>query len=39
LIGFTVYPSRQYATEVQDFAYENYGAIEVRFFDNLHDGT
>lgn len=39
LIGFTVYPSRQYATEAQEFAYENYGAIEVRFFDNLHDGT
>lgn len=43
LIGFTVYPRIQYKDIETDnpdkWAKENYGAIEVRFFDNAHDGT
>lgn len=39
LIGFTVYPSRQYGSEDPRFNNENYGAIEVRFFDNANEGT
>lgn len=39
LIGFTVYPSKQYASQEAKFNTEYYGAIEVRWFDNEHEGT
>lgn len=39
LIGFSVYPSRQYGLKVPELLTENYGAIEVRFFDNKNKGT
>ena len=39
LIGFSLYPSRQYGNEDDRFYTENYGAVEVRFFDNQNEGT
>lgn len=45
LIAFTMYPRRQYEAEENEqsnashFATENYGAVEVRFFDNAVNGT
>lgn len=39
LIGFSLYPSRQYGGAYEEFYKENYGAVEVRFFDNMHEGT
>ena len=39
LIGFSIYPSRQYGVNDDRFNFENYGAVEVRFFDNENYGT
>lgn len=39
LVAFTMYPRRQYESEAAQFATENYGAVEVRFFDNAKNGT
>lgn len=39
LIAFTMYPRKQYQSEEVQFATENYGAVEVRFFDNEKKGT
>ena len=39
LVAFTMYPRRQYENEEAQFATENYGAVEVRFFDNAKNGT
>lgn len=45
LVAFTMYPRRQYEAEenkqsnANHFATENYGALEVRFFDNAKNGT
>lgn len=39
LVGFSLYPSRQYGAEDSRFNFENYGAVEVRFFDNAAYGT
>mgnify|MGYP007083037144 FL=1 len=45
LVAFTMYPRRQYEAEENEqsnashFATENYGALEVRFFDNAKNGT
>lgn len=39
LVGFSIYPSRQYGANDERFNFENYGAVEVRFFDNETYGT
>lgn len=39
LVAFTMYPRKQYEKEDGRFAEENYGALEVRFFDNQKFGT
>lgn len=39
LVAFTMFPRKQYENEDAQFATENYGAVEVRFFDNLAFGT
>lgn len=44
LIGFSLYPQHQYSEHPDEetgskFKYENYGAVEVRFFDNFNLGT
>ena len=35
LIAFSLYPSRQYGELQEEFKKENYGAVEVRFFNNM----
>lgn len=39
LVAFTMFPRKQYENETAEFATENYGAVEVRFFDNAAFGT